>query len=994
MPANSDRHSVLLSDFLRGCTRLMAVRPWVTLFVLAIVCVACGVYTSRNLQFKANRADLIDPNADFQKRWLSYTKEFGEASDIVVVVEAKSPDQITAALDDLAERLKDEPNLFQSILYKIEHDHLRRKGLQYLTPAQLEICLAQLRELRPAIQGDWERISLERVIAQILQRMNLLQLAMTATGGDLSPLPGPTPKQMMRLIGQHVTALASSLSQSLANPADASNPWPQFVSVDGDLAESATRPTYFLNDRGTQGFLQVKPVVDKQALNGADATIHRLRDIVADLKPDHPGVRIGLTGIPVLEHDEMTRSQTDMTLATIVSGVGVLGMLLLGFHGVRHSLLAMAVLGVGLLWAFTYATATVGHLTILSSAFASILMGLGIDYSIVYLSRYLELRHRGEDLQQALGNAASSIGASIVTVALTTGIAFFCATFTNFLGVAELGMISAGGVIVSAVATFLLLPALVAVLDRNKIPAQLPSPIQGQSLRWMTSRHPWIMAGGGLITMSVFAAQAFHWDGGWPKFAIGYDYNLLNLQARGVESVEVQHRMFDESNSSLLFAVSLADSADEARALKAEFEKLPTVRKVEELASHLPATPANQTKLLIQAAHAEVAKLQPVSYTPRMMNPEAIGKLVERLYQVLMKNDEAWAQQAAKSLDDFLERFSVMELDQQVRFLNEFQARMNFALHRQLEALAAASDPEPITLQDFPSALVSRFVSSEQKWLLQVFPKEQIWDIGPLRQFVEDVRSVDPEVTGTPLQNFEASQQIRQSYQDSAGYAFMAVVLTLLFDLLGYRQAVRVLSLPALFLAAVWGLCRWGNLDVSRELLGGLYLLMVIMIAWMVNSEAVCDAGLALLPPTGGAAIMFGIMRLMHVDLNPANLIVLPLLLGIGVDGGVHVIHDFRLQANRRYRISPSIVNSLILTSTTTTVGFGALLLAAHRGLFTFGLVLTIGVNACLFLSLLTLPALLTLIDRFRHRTGSRRFNSHPASTSSIFVTNSPVTTA
>ncbi|HLQ45171.1 MAG TPA: hypothetical protein VK137_10610, partial [Planctomycetaceae bacterium] len=395
-------------------------------------------------------------------------------------------------------------------------------------------------------------------------------------------------------------------------------------------------------------------------------------------------------------------------------------------------------------------------------------------------------------------------------------------------------------------------------------------------------------------------------------------------------------------------------------------EKLPTVRKVEELASHLPATSPDKTKLLIQAVHSEVARLAPVKYEPRAINPEALGKLIERLYVTLSKNGESWAQPAATALDDFLDHFAVLPMDQQIRFLNEFQARMNFTLHAQLQALADASDPEPITLDDFPKALVSRFVSSEGQWLLQVFPKEQIWDIGPLREFVEDVRSIDPEVTGTPLQNYEASRQIKQSYQEAAAYAFIAICITLLIDLLGRQKAVRVMTAPAMVIALLWGVCRWSNLAVSWELLGVLYLAMAVVIAWMVDARAVFYSMLALLPPVGGAAIMFGVMRQLHVELNPANLIVLPLLLGIGVDGGVHVVHDFRLQTKRRYRISPSIINSLVLTSTTTMVGFGSMLLAAHRGLYTFGLVLTIGVASCVFMSLIPLPAILTLLDRRR----------------------------
>ena len=88
------------------------------------------------------------------------------------------------------------------------------------------------------------------------------------------------------------------------------------------------------------------------------------------------------------------------------------------------------------------------------------------------------------------------------------------------------------------------------------------------------------------------------------------------------------------------------------------------------------------------------------------------------------------------------------------------------------------------------------------------------------------------------------------------------------------------------------------------------------------------------------------------------------------------MVHDFRLQTERRYRISPSIINSLVLTSTTTIVGFGSMLLAAHRGLYTFGLVLTIGVASSVFIALVPLPAILTLMDRRRRATSFRHSRS------------------
>ncbi len=110
-PANCE--SLSFSGLLRSFTRVISVRPVLSLLVLLTVCCASVVYTARHLEFKNDRADLIDPNTDFQKRWLNYTQNFGEASDIVVVVEADSPHAIQEVLEVLGQRLRNDPDHFR-----------------------------------------------------------------------------------------------------------------------------------------------------------------------------------------------------------------------------------------------------------------------------------------------------------------------------------------------------------------------------------------------------------------------------------------------------------------------------------------------------------------------------------------------------------------------------------------------------------------------------------------------------------------------------------------------------------------------------------------------------------------------------------------------------------------------------------------------------------------------------------------------------------------
>ena len=80
------------------------------------------------------------------------------------------------------------------------------------------------------------------------------------------------------------------------------------------------------------------------------------------------------------------------------------------------------------------------------------------------------------------------------------------------------------------------------------------------------------------------------------------------------------------------------------------------------------------------------------------------------------------------------------------------------------------------------------------------------------------------------------------------------------------------------------------------------------------------------------------------------------------MDDGVHVVHDFRMQTGR-YRPSSSTINAIVLTSLTSMIGFGSMMVAAHRGLYSVGLVLVVGIGSCLFVSLVTLPAILTLVS-------------------------------
>jgi hopanoid biosynthesis associated RND transporter like protein HpnN len=959
-----EQPSSLMARILGGVTNFCVSFPRWTLFLVALSVAASFAYSSLYLKFKTDRSDLIDPKMDFHQRWLKYTKSFGDTNEMVVAVEANDPEIIQRALDALGTKLATHPELFSNILYKIEPGKLQEKGLQYLPARTLVEGLERLEDYSPILKGRWDLVKLSGVLTRLRTQL------------------GHTPPGQAERLWDHAGLLTESLSRFLENKDDFTNPWPQILQVDPQQSEQANQTIYLLNEGGTMGFLMTaaNPQTN-EGFEGATHAIDTLRQLITQTQLQVPKARILLTGIPVLENDEMRRSQIDSTHASFIAFFGVALIFFIGLRGFLHPLMGMIMLAVGMTWSFGVATLLVGHLNILSVSFASIVIGLGNDFAIHILSRYLDLRHHGRDLRSAMIETSQTLGPGIVTGSVTTALAFYCAGLTTFLGVAELGLIAGSGILLCTLATFTCLPAMVAVADRNSREQALPVPFQGKLLRRITSGFPRTVLVLSVVLLGVVAWKSFDWSGPielgkWPKPLLQYDHNLLHLQADGLESVDAQKKIFEASRNSLLFAVSVADSPEQARTRKAEFEALPSVHHVEDLASRLPTVLPAENRLLVQGFHSLLSGLPEAPPNPPLTGPADIGLRLEELYRFAQSRPEAQAKGIVNRLDRFLDKFADLDVRQQVSLMMEFEYRLRYSLLAQFQAIHAASDPTPISAEDLPAALRSRYISPDGKWLLQVFPKSSIWDMEPLEQFVKDLRSVDADVTGVPLQNFEAARQIKQSYEICSIYSLIVILAVLLIDFL--RKEVLVQSfLPSVAtIAMMVAFCVSQKTPLPILPLAIIGVAMAFAVGFYFDRAGVLDTISAIIPPTIGMLLMFGILTICNIPLNPANLIILPLIIGIGVDNGVHVLHDFHSKPNEVYSASPSLVNAITLTQSTSIVGFGSMMISAHRGLRSLGIVLTIGVATCVLMSLVTLPAFLAWIS---HQRGAKEAQPVPA---------------
>jgi uncharacterized protein len=946
---------------LRALTRIAARWPRFVMAAVILASCTCAGYSFFFLRFKSDRAQMLERQADLRQHWAAYSKTFDHASDVIVAVEGKNLDEIKHAIDDLADRLRREPEHFSSVLSRFDSGPLQRKWLQYVSPRRLQVGLSRVNQYAPILRGDYRPIELENLFAQLGE-----QIESRMEQANDKPLSPAQTAQIFKHAGQ----LTASLNDFIANPQDFHTPWPNLVPTDPQTNALRDQTVYFLSDRGTMGYLRVVPRHDAAEESGEWQSLGRLEQINAEVAEAHPSCQIGLTGMPILEREEMQRSQFDMGLAILVACVSCLVVMAIGFRGVKHPMLTLAMLAVALTWALGFTTAMIGHLSALSLTVVVVLFALGLDFAIAYMSRYLQLRREGWQLRAALMEATASTGTASLTAAVTTALAFLCTLLADFTGVAELGIIAAAGIMLCAVGAFFVLPALISLADENTDAARMPRPFDGHLLRRAIGRMPLValVVSAGLVL--AVGSQIVKIERRHVAWRLRFDANPLSLHARNAESVRLERRLYEESSSPLLYAVSVADSERQMREMHAKFAALPSVGHVESLALRLPAGSASDTTRQLLAQYRSLLSYFPSQLPPlRRSDPAVIGKAVENFYQRIKKYtaDES-SQRVVHSTDVFLDRFEKLPLEEQSRLLNQFQYRLAADIFQRFQALRYATSDEPIQADDLPSEMLSRFVTpldseGKRKWLIEVYPQEKAWEGATLAKFVADVRSVDPNVTGTPIHNYESVRQIRQSYETAALYAFAVVWIILLLDFLG-REARWLSLLPTLVvgvLAAVMLHAR--HIAVDPMLFTVAYVAVTGAIALVLDARNLLNAALAYLAPLAGGLMMFGIFSIAHIDLNPANLLVLPLVLGIGVNYGLQVMHDYRSRTGP-YEMTGSVFNTLVLTAATSIVGFGSMMIASHRGLFSLGLALAIGISSCLFVALVLLPSLLMVITR------------------------------
>ena len=826
-------------------------------------------YTVDNLTINTNTTDMLSEELPFRQHYIAYKEAFPQDSDLItVVVEATTPDRADVAALALAARLRQLREHVEKIYDFAGEPFFRRNGLLYRDVEELEKLadrLSQAQGLLGALSDDTSLRGLSGVLG----------LAIDDLRDGNEPIG-----DLEKVFGRVADVVAARRAGEFKE-----------LSWQSMMSDAAPKPS------DLRRFLQVRVNADWSSLSPAAPAMDAIRATAREmgLTPEN-GVRVRLTGGLALSTEELSSVFEGAKTASLLS-LAMVSLCL--FFGLRSAVLVGATivtLVCGLIWTAGFATFAVGHLNLLSVAFAVLFIGLGVDFSIHFALRYAEETQGAPDRATALRRAAMGVGGAMTLCAVSAAIGFYAFLPTAYLGLAELGLISGTSMFIALFMSLTLLPAVLAVVPLRVRPASPET--EAAPASEFFSRH------GGKVSVAV-AVLAF--GAAWMTPQVRFDFDPLNLQDPNTESLQTTLELIRDSETSPKTISIIRPSLEEARALATKLAALEEVAKAVSVSNFVPGDQTDKLAIIGDLGFILLPVFDTAAKKPLPSVTEELTALVALSEKLSGLSPDKEAVRLRRELKAFL---TGAKDDAAVTALRDALLGLYPRLVGQLRTALEARE---VGLSNIPTELRERFLSAGGIARIEVTPAFSVEDNTALRRFIEAVQTIAPKATDSPVVILEASRAVVDAILQAAVTAGVLILLML-----------------------------FGLLRSLRDTLLVFYPLVV------AGSMTVATAVLFDLP------------------FNFANVIVLPLLMGLGVASGIHLVMRSRDAVTGVSLLSTSTPRAVTFSALTTILSFGSLAVSTHRGTASMGILLTIAIGFTLLGGLVALPALMGWLDARR----------------------------
>lgn len=846
--------------------------PWLTLGLAAALTALSVIYSQQTIRINSDDSALISQDEPFRKEYQAFIDVFPQFDETtVIVITSDSIDRAEEAVNSMTEALIRRTDLVDTVYSPSADPFFEDHALLYLDAPDLEDVIDRLAEAQPALTALAEDPSLRGLMGEL--QLSVEQLL---EGEELPP-------GFARMADR-----ISEVSESLLAGQPRSISWAdEFLDQEGEVYRIIT----------VQGRKNFDEEISTSKLIGEIRSIGES----LELTPEN-GVRLRLTGMVPLAHDELETLQSGLSLALVISLSLLTVILGFGVRSLRIIGSILVTLLASLTWTTAWAMLSVGEFNLISAAFAVLMIGLGVDFAIHIGLRYEEESRQSGSVPEALARAGGKAGPSVALCALTSAIGFLSFVPTPYPGLGSLGIIAGGGMFISLIATLTLFPALLALM-------RPPSSQEAGRVPLLARLYPGVDRWAGTIVLvaaiaggvaSVLATQ------------MKFDFSTLSMRDPDSESMRTLRDLQAEEIVTDYSATVIAENRSAAEALAAELEALDAVLEARPPSWYVAGDQENKLFMIEDAAFFLESILNPpppVAPPSDAQRLEAVEGLREAISQLPPGHelDPAW--QSARRLGAVLDRLaaqpnpsaSALRLEKLV--VNDLEER--------IEWIGRAVTVGGVTFEDLPAELRRRSVSPDGLARIAVLPVEDVRDADALGRFVTAVAEVAPHATGRPAVEAGIGQVVVRTFRIAIG-----ISLVLVFSIL-------VISLRSLF-----------------------------------------DAFLVLLPITLAAMMTTATGVLIDMPFNMTNVVVIPLIMGLGIDNGIHVFFRFRGGESLEAMMTSSTPRAVLLSAMTTLAAFGALAVSGHPGMHSIGVLLSFAVIYLVVCTLVVLPAMLALSAR------------------------------
>ncbi|MEO1066075.1 MAG: MMPL family transporter [Pseudomonadota bacterium] len=850
-------------------------RSWVAGYLILLALSAVAIITFLGVDTDSSK--MLDPDLAFQQRTQALNEDFPAIKNaMIVVVRADISDAADAAAIQIVRALVEDPDLSPHVtdVFSASTDaFFRRNGLLFQSEEELDETLSRLNKsasLLASLRGD-------PTLPTFFRSLSTAEELGKQADFDLAFLDD--------FYGDVRATIEARLAGNL-------------VPLSWAQTTDSTEDDAVKTERGVQRIIYMQPVLDFTAVQPAKQAFLAVNRAIDSIDADLKAVtEIGITGDPVLRFEELRSVSTGIGVSLGLSLALVAGLLFIAFRTIKHVVLTLLALVAALILTTGFAALYFGDLNLVSVAFVVLLVGLGLDFTIHVLAHVVD--EPQSCAPEAMAAMGQTIGGALILSALTTAFAFLSFVPTKFVGMAQLGVLGAVGVMVAFIVSVTLVPALITCIPWFRARALKQGVRKDGSLTSSVltkSRTPLALGLLALGTLAIFVLSDVRFDADPVGLRDPDSPSMLTLEALKADPDTVPYRL-SLVRSDAASAIETARDLEALRLVKSARTADDFVPKEQDVKFEIIDLAFPTMETIVGGEGLEQTALPP-DQTP-------LTALRDRL--AALGDDRPAARDLAVTLTRLNEADAALraEVERDIfRFFPDLIATVN----AQLEV-------DTVTLDGVPDALKARFISEDGRWRIDIAPSEDVDDPRALERFVAQVEAFDGEAAGAPLQIVNAGKTVSAAMVQALTIAAIGI-LAISFAVLQNVTAVFAIGLP-LALAALL---------------------------------------------TAGASAFFAI------PFNYANVIVLPLLIGLGVDSGIHMASRRKMLGSSDTLYKTSTPRAVLFSGLTTIAAFATLSVSDHRGTASMGQMLAISITATLLATVILTPILMDAFSKSQNR--------------------------